>query len=85
MYTLYSKNVTFSPHTGTGGSINTGATVGITVVIFLAGVLAGAVLFYCIIKYRLQRSKPGSSSHQQQQAGPVYDEVPASSGNKKLS
>ena len=48
----------------------------------LAGVLIGALLFYCISKHQSQRSKPKPSSHQQQQtavpqqrAGPEYEEV----------
>ena len=48
----------------------------------LAGVLTGGLLFYCIIKHRLQSFKPETSSHQQQQAtvpqqraGPEYEEM----------
>ena len=80
----YYNNGMFSPPTGTRGFLNTSVIVGITIVIFLAGALAGALLLYCISKYRSQSSKPGLSSHQQQQEGPVYDEVPASCGNKKI-
>ena len=49
---------------------------------FLAGVLTGILLFYCIGKYRSQSIKPETSSHQQRQAvvplqrtGPEYEEV----------
>lgn len=45
------------------------------VVVFIAGVLVGILLFYCITKYRSQNSKPKPSSHQPQQAGPQYEEV----------
>ena len=71
--------------------ISTGANVGIavstaTVVAFIAGILAGVLLFYCISKHQShQTSKPEASSHQQQKAisssnplqqtGPVYEEV----------
>ena len=80
----------FSPPTGTAESLTIGAIVGITVVstavvIFIAGVLAGVLVYHCIIKYRSQSSKPESSSHQQPQAvsssnlleqtGPEYAEV----------
>ena len=80
----------FFPPTGTAESLTIGAIVGITVVstavvIFIAGVLAGVLVYHCIIKYRLQSSKPESSSHQQPQAvsssnsleqtGPEYAEV----------
>ena len=71
--------------------ISTDANVGIavstaTVVAFIAGILAGALLFYCISKHQSQQtSKPEASSPQQQKAisssnplqqtGPVYEEV----------
>ena len=53
-------------------SLNTGDTVGIAVastavVTFIAGVLAGVLLYHCISKHRCQSSKPESSSHEQQQ------------------
>ena len=57
--------------------INTGAIVGIAVggtIALIVGVLAGVLLFYCIIKHLF---KPESSSHQKQKAGPVYEEVHA--------
>ena len=81
----------FSPPTGTMGPPTNGATVGIsvataTVVAFIIGVLAGALLFYCIGKHQShQQFKPEPSFHQEQkivsssnplqQTGPVYEEV----------
>ena len=65
-------------------TISTGATVAITAVIIgtialIIGFLAGVLVYHCISK---QSSKPGTSSHQQQQAtvpqqraGPEYEEV----------
>ena len=60
---------------------NTGAIVGIAVVTLIVGVLAGVLLFCCIIKHL---SKPESSSHEKQKAGPVYEEVHATSGERKI-
>lgn len=37
------------------------------VVVFIAGVLAGVLVYYCIIKHKSQSFKPDPSSHQQQQ------------------
>ena len=48
---------------------------------FIVGVLVGVVLFYCINKYR---SEPKSSSHRQQKAGAVYEEVPATNGKENI-
>jgi len=58
------------------------------VVVFIAGllvgVLAGVLLYHCIIKHQAWSCKPESSSHQQktvsssnplQQTGPQYEEV----------
>ena len=42
----------------------------------VVGVLAGVLLYHCIIKYRSQSSKTESSCHQREQAGPEYEEVP---------
>ena len=42
----------------------------------VVGVLAGVLLHHCIIKYRSQSSKTEPSSHQHQQTGPEYEEVP---------
>ena len=47
----------------------------------IVGVLVGVVLFYCINKYH---SEPKSSSHQQQKAGAVYEEVPATNGKENI-
>ena len=44
------------------------AVATIAVVMFLAGVLAGGLLFFCISKHRSQGSKEESSSHEQKQA-----------------
>ena len=68
-------------------SLSTTAAVGIAVansslVFFLAGVLAGVLVYHCINKYQLESSKPESSSQPQHQAGPVYEEVPASIEDK---
>ena len=61
-------------------SLSTGVAVGLAVVTtgtiaLVVGVLAGVLLHHCI-KYRSQSSKAESSSHQQQQSGPEYEEVP---------
>ena len=65
----------------TDATLSTGVAVGLAVVItgtiaLVVGVLAGVLLHHYIIKYRLQSSKTESSSHQQRQAGPEYEEVP---------
>ena len=69
------------------GPLTTGAAVGIafpgiSVVFFIAGVLAGALLYHCISKHHSQSSKsfsqplqPVSSSNPLQQTGPEYEEV----------
>ena len=62
----------FSPSTGTEESLTDSTTVGVAVagsavVVFIAGVLVGVVLYHCVSKHRTQRSKPESSSQQQQQ------------------
>ena len=62
----------------TDATLSTGVAVGIAVITgtitLVVGVLAGVLLHPCIIKYRSQSSD--SSSHQQRQAGPEYEEVP---------
>ena len=79
------------PLIGTVCPPTNGATGGIivatpTVVAFIAGALAGALLFYCISKHRShQHFKPEPSVHQEQKAisssnplqqtGPVYEEM----------
>ena len=62
------------------------AVVTTAVVFFMAGVLTGVLLYHCISKHRSQssRSKPEASSHQQQQTGPEYEEVSATSGGEKV-
>ena len=67
--------------------LTTGAAVGIAfpgtaIVFFIAGVLAGALLYHCISKQRSQSSKSSSqprqsvsSSNPLQQTGPEYEEV----------
>ena len=56
-----------------------------TVVAFITGVLAGILAYHYINKHQLQNAKPESSSHQQQQlAGPVYEEVFATSAKEKI-
>lgn len=70
---------------------NAGAVVGVAVlgiivvggtIALIVGFLTGVLLFYCISKHR---SKPKSSSHQQQQkAGPMYEEVAATNGKENI-
>ena len=67
--------------------LTTGAAVGIAfpgtaIVFFTAVVLAGVLLYHCIIKHRSQSSKsssqprqPVSSSNPLKQTGPEYEEV----------
>ena len=71
------------PPTGDVNSLTTGATVGIAVVstavvMFVAGALAGALLFYCISKHRSHIFKPESSSNQQQQEESISQQQPQS-------
>ena len=53
-------------------------------IVFVVGLLTGVLLFYCIRKFQSQSSKLETSSHTQQQASPVYDEVPATSGEERI-
>ena len=55
------------------------AVTGIIVLVVgvLVGFLPGILVYHCISKHCSLSSKPGTSSHQQWQAGPVYEEVPA--------
>ena len=60
-----------------------GATVGIAVlstvvVIFIAGALAGALLFYCISNRRSHILNPESPSNQQQQEVPISQQPQSS-------
>ena len=50
----------------------------------IIGFLAGVLLFYCISKQRSQSPKTESFSQQQQQAGPVYEQVLATSGEGNM-
>lgn len=73
-------------HTGVTGVSN--VAVGIAVVVtsiiaFVVGVLAGVLMYHCISKHRSQ-FKLDSSSHQQQQTDPEYEEVPAIIGKKEF-
>ena len=52
------------------------------IVVFIAGLLIGVLLFYCITKCRSKNYKPKPSSHQPQQAGPEYEEVAKIRENK---
>lgn len=85
--------VVFLPTGAAVDSLSIGATVGIAVAITaitmcIVEVLVGILVYYCICKHRSQQtSKHESSSHQQQQieqTGPVYEEVPSTSGNEKI-
>lgn len=60
------------------------ASISMLVVGVLAGVLTGCLVYHCISKHRLQSSKPDSSSHQQRQAGPEYEEVFVTSAVEKI-
>ena len=50
----------------------------------ITGFLAGFLVFYSISKLRSQSPNPESFSQQQQQAGPVYEQVLATSGQGKM-
>ena len=68
-------------------TLSTGAIVGIVVgstIALTIGVLVGALLFYCIGRHWCQSSKAEISSHQQQQAGLLYEDVHGTSGNRKI-
>ena len=57
-------------------TLSIGVAVAIALVVaFIVCVLAGVLLFYCISKPHSQRSKSETSSNQQQQAGPEYEEI----------
>ena len=47
------------------------------VVAFIVGVLVGVLLFYCIRKAQSRCFKPETSSNQQQQVGPEYEDIQA--------
>ena len=69
----------------TGAAVGT-AVVTTAVVFFMAGVLTGVLAYHCISKHQSQStgSKPESSSHQQQQAGPQYEEVSTTIAGEKI-
>ena len=48
------------------------------------GFLVGVLLFYCISKLQSQSPNPESFPQQQQQAGPVYEQVLATSRKGKM-
>ena len=52
------------------------------VVAFIVGVLTGVLLFYCISKAQSRCFKPETSSNQQQQVGPEYEDIQAISREK---
>ena len=79
----------FSLPTGVVDSLTTGAIMGITVastavVVSIAEVLIGVLVYHCICKHQSQSFKHESIHHQQQQTGAVYEEVPATSKNEKI-
>ena len=64
-------------------TLSTGATVGITAVVtgtaaLVIGVLSVVLVYRCLSKYRSQILK------HEQQTGPVYEEVPASTARVKI-
>ena len=68
------------PHAGAVDSLSTGTAVGIAVVttavvIFIAGVLTGVLLYHCVSHHRSQSTKPVSASNQLQQTGSEYEVV----------
>ena len=60
-----------------------GIAVGVTTALFV-GVLAGIFLYHCISKHQSQSSKPKTSTHQQQQPGPEYEDVSATRVERKI-
>ena len=60
-----------------------GIAVGVTTAL-VVGVLAGIFLYHCICKHQSQSSKPETSTHQQQQAGPEYEDVSATRVERKI-
>ena len=53
-------------------------------ILFIIGVLAGALLFYCIGRHWCQSFKAEESPHRFQQAGLLYEDVRATSGEGKI-
>ena len=82
------------PTTITGAAFSTSVVVGIAVgtIALVVGLLAGILIYHCIIKHLFKSIKPDSSSHQQQQTelssnplqqiGPEYEEVVQLSQNR---
>ena len=60
-----------------------GIAVGVTTALAV-GVLLGMFLYHCISKYQSQSSKPETSTHQQQQAGPEYEDGSATGVERKI-
>ena len=68
-------------------TISIDATIGIAIGVTTAlavGVLAGIFLYHCISKHQSKSSKPETSTHQQQQAGPEYEDVSATRAERKI-
>ena len=68
-------------------TLSTGAVVGIVVgstILFITGVVAGALLFYCISKHWCKNFKHEKSSHRQQQPGLLYEMVRATGAVGKV-
>ena len=68
-------------------TINIDAAIGIAVGVtsaLVVGVLAGMFLYHCICKHQSQSSKPETSTHQQQQTGPEYEDVSATRVERKI-
>ena len=68
-------------------TISIDATIGVAVGVTTAlavGVLAGIFLYHCISKHQSQSSKPETSTHQLQQAGPEYEDVSATRVERKI-
>ena len=57
--------------------------VGVTTTLAV-GVLLGIFLYHCISKQQYRSSKPETSTHQQQQAGPEYEDVSATRVARKI-
>ena len=68
-------------------TISIDATIGIAIGVTTAlavGVLAGTFLYHCISKHQSQSYMPETSTHQQQQAGPEYEDVSATRVERKI-
>ena len=60
-----------------------GIAVGVTAAV-VVGVMAGIFLCHCISKHQYHSSKPETSTHQQQQTGPEYEDVSATRVERKI-